>query len=151
MNFVKKAACYRQQWVLILTMIAGLAIYQPDGVKARPHQQVPTLLYFRGTGLDNAILLEWETVTEINTLGFNLLRSDSKTGPYEIINDQLIPAIGGIGGAYYDYVDDDVVNGQTYWYILIVVKNDGTHNETIPISVTAGKLIFKYIPIIRNT
>jgi hypothetical protein len=100
-----------------------------------------TLLYFRGTGQNNSVLLEWATGTEFNTAGFRLVRSSSETGQYFPL-DQIgfIPAEGdGIVGAEYEAVDDEnVVNGQTYWYELIEIELDGTENLAGPISVIAG-------------
>ncbi|MFZ0546506.1 MAG: hypothetical protein WAM60_13760, partial [Candidatus Promineifilaceae bacterium] len=108
----------RGRWLFILAFIIGLAAIWPSKVNALP-QEVITLLYFRGTGQDNAIFLEWETATEFETEGFIVKRADSQAGPYTQL-DQIgfIPAEGGgIIGAYYHALDDvNVVNGQTYWY-----------------------------------
>ncbi|MGB3715156.1 MAG: hypothetical protein WA996_12070, partial [Candidatus Promineifilaceae bacterium] len=63
-----------------------------------------TLLYFRGIGQDNGILLEWATGTEYNTAGFRLTRASDETGQYRAL-DQIgfIPAEGdGLVGAEYE-------------------------------------------------
>ena len=56
--------------------------------------------------------LVWETAAEIDTAGFNILRSESQDGPFEKINDVLIPGEGGpTQGAVYSYVDDGLQSG----------------------------------------
>jgi len=126
------------RWILFLVIITGSGIAFPNQTEARPQEAI-TLLYFIGTGQDNAILLEWATGTEFQTAGFVIDRADSENGPY---NEQIgfIPAEGsGIEGAEYEALDDvNVVNGQTYWYILVEIETDGSENESDPISVTAG-------------
>jgi hypothetical protein len=100
-----------------------------------------TLLYFRGIGQDNAVLLEWATGTEFNTAGFRLTRASDESGQYQAL-DQIgfIPAEGdGLVGADYEAIDDDnVMNGLVYWYELIEMELDGNENLAGPISVTAG-------------
>jgi hypothetical protein len=100
-----------------------------------------TLLYFRGIGQDNAILLEWATGTEFNTAGFRLTRASDETGQYQSLDHiGFIPAEGdGLVGAVYEAVDtDNVINGTIYWYELIEMELDGNENLAGPISVTAG-------------
>ena len=53
-------------------MICGLLAALTPGVKA-----AVTLLYFRATAGADAILVEWETATELDTAGFNLYRSEN--------------------------------------------------------------------------
>ena len=55
-------------------------------------------IYIHGTD----ILVEWDTASEINTLGFNIYRSDSINGERIRINDLVIPTSADplIGGNY---------------------------------------------------
>jgi len=99
-----------------------------------------TLASFTATGGDGQVLLEWETASEINNIGFNLWRSTSETGNYGQINDWLIPskALGSVVGAYYSYVDSDVINGTTYYYKLENVDAGGSSEFYGPITATPG-------------
>lgn len=128
-------------WTLLSALIIGLAAILPATVKALPQRAI-TLLYFRGTGQNNAILLEWATATEFETAGFILQRANSESGPYNNL-DQIgfIPGEGdGIIGAEYAVTDTmNIVNGQTYWYILVEIETSGAQNPTDPISVTGGE------------
>ena len=60
-----------------------------------------TLLYFRATPQnDNAILLEWETATELDTVAFNLYRSQDPASLGQLL--AVRPAQGdGLTGAAY--------------------------------------------------
>ena len=99
-----------------------------------------TLAWFTATGGDGQVLIEWETASEINNIGFNLWRSTSETGDYARLNDSLIPsqALGSVIGAYYSYTDSDVINGTTYYYKLESVDVNGHAEFYGPISATPG-------------
>lgn len=127
------------RWMLFLAIIIGLCVALPGQVRARPQRAI-TLLYFEGTGMDNAILLEWATATEFNTAGFTVHRANSNNGTY-VEQIGFIQAEGsGIEGAEYEATDNvNVVNGQTYWYKLMEIETSGAQNPSDPISVTAGE------------
>ena len=52
------------------------------------------LLSLTATGLDGEVLLEWETATEVDNLGFYLYRAESEEGPYERVNEVAVPGLG---------------------------------------------------------
>lgn len=63
--------------------------------------------------------VQWITESEIDNAGFNIYRAESADGEYEQINGALIPAEGSATErATYNFVDDDVKNGKTYYYKL---------------------------------
>ncbi len=98
------------------------------------------LASFTATGGDGQVLIEWETASEIDNIGFNLYRSTSEGGTYARINDSLIPskALGSVIGAYYCYTDSDVINGTTYYYKLEDVDVHGSSEFHGPVSATPG-------------
>jgi hypothetical protein len=66
-----------------------------------------------------SIEITWQTETEYETAGFNLLRSQSESGPYAKINERLIPASDdAAAGAGYSFRDSDVAADQLYYYQL---------------------------------
>ena len=86
------------------------------------------LLSFTAEGGKKSVVLEWETASEIDNLGFNIYRSTEENGERVKINPQLIPTNvppGSIFGSTYTFVDTgaDLKQGQlipnrTYYYWL---------------------------------
>jgi hypothetical protein len=98
------------------------------------------LARFEGWSEGRAIHIEWETVTEIDNLGFNLYRADTADGPYAKLNGELIPsqAPGSPVGAVYVWLDNGVQTGQTYYYRLEDVDIYGYTTMHGPVRVKAG-------------
>jgi hypothetical protein len=100
------------------------------------------LLYFQTVPGSESVTLVWATATEIDTAGFNILRSDSQNGPFARINDVLIPGEGGpTQGAQYSYLDEGLQDGATYWYQLEDVDVTGQsyiHDETLSVTLAQG-------------
>ncbi len=77
------------------------------------------LAYLKAVGLDGNVKIEWATDSETKNLGFYLLRSTEEQGEYTRLNQQMVPAEGSpTSGFLYEYVDENVENGTTYWYEL---------------------------------
>jgi hypothetical protein len=94
------------------------------------------LVSFTATGLDGQVLLEWNTGSEIENLGFRLYRSDAEDGTYEAITE-LIPGLGSSPqGASYSYVDSSLTNGETYYYKLEDIETSGAMEMHGPVSAT---------------
>jgi len=84
------------------------------------------LLTFTARGGDGEVVLEWETGSEQNNLGFHLYRATSDKGPYEKITASVIPGLGSSPeGARYTYRDSGVTNGVTYYYKLEDIETTG--------------------------
>jgi hypothetical protein len=105
----------------------------------------PTLIElssFTATPLNSAVLLEWETETELDNEGFNLLRSEEEDGQYVKISRNFIPSKGEAGfGAEYSYTDYDVENGVTYYYLLEDVDFYGKSTLHGPVSATPNDIV----------
>ena len=81
----------------------------------------------------------WETASEVNTAGFNLYRSDNPDGPWEKINDQLIPPSDDpVSGGKYKFVDKSAEPGKTYYYQLEEVELSGNATRFDPIKLETG-------------
>ncbi len=94
-----------------------------------------TLVSFTATPQGQAVLLQWETASEVNMLGFTVWRAGSEGGSSVPISD-LIPAEGDIVGASYQFTDTSVEMGRTYFYWLEAVEVNGTSEFHGPVSVT---------------
>jgi hypothetical protein len=67
--------------------------------------------------------VRWTTLTELDTVGFNVMRSTSADGPWEQANDLLVWAQGsGLRGADYRFPDTGLTGGITYYYYIQGVK-----------------------------
>ena len=73
-------------------------------------------------------MLDWKTANDNDTLGFNVYRASSKTGPWKQINSGLIenPQPGANAEHDYTFTDSKAVRGRTYWYRLDEVSLNGT-------------------------
>jgi hypothetical protein len=102
-----------------------------------PCPSVITLSSFTAEPGRSSVTLSWETGSEEDNEGFNLYRSESEDGEYEIINSSVIPAKGSYyGGTSYEFVDDDVRNRKKYYYILEDIDINGKTTLHGPISAT---------------
>ena len=101
-----------------------------------------TLAYLSAEGIENGILISWETVTETNNFGFNILRAESKDGEQVQINPEIIfssLAPGDPFGSSYEYLDETATPGVEYIYWLVDIPLDGTENGLHgPISAVWG-------------
>ncbi|HOU15573.1 MAG TPA: PKD domain-containing protein [Anaerolineae bacterium] len=101
-----------------------------------------TLAAFDAVAQGDAILVTWETASELDNVGFNLYRSKSPDGQYTLLNETLIPPQnpGSVIGAVYEWLDTNVQPGVTYFYKLedLDVKGVSTfHGPVSTASVTA--------------
>ncbi len=97
------------------------------------------LLNFNAIGKHKSVHLNWSTVSEINNAGFELARSEKKSGDYVIIASYLsFPSLKGQVNSNhrhdYHFTDYLVTNGITYWYKLINVDLNGKKTVYGPVS-----------------
>jgi len=115
--------------------------FQPTAVR---------LTDFHVVARGSMLLVRWETASEVDNLGFNLYRSENgQPNTYIQLNEQLIPspAPGGQGGASYEWVDQDLTLGQTYYYLLEDVNTSGQTTTHGPVP---GTLFQTYLPQIEK-
>jgi hypothetical protein len=92
---------------------------------------------FTATQEGEQVLLQWETVSEQGNAGFHLYRSTSPDSEGERLNPALIAseAPNSSEGFAYQWVDNDVEVGTTYYYWLEAVDLSGTTSRYGPASV----------------
>lgn len=89
------------------------------------------------------VIVEWETASELNTVGFNLLRSESRDGPFTQVNTELIPSTSDtLTGNQYTFEDRHTETGNTYYYILEELELTGASSQHGPIEVKAQNYAF---------
>lgn len=95
-----------------------------------------SLASFEATPHPDHIQLTWETTEESQNLGFHLYRSLDKSTVGERITRELLPSqVPGGGGAYYTFMDSEVLAGRTYYYRLESVHFAGHTLLYGPVSV----------------
>lgn len=83
------------------------------------------LLSFTATGYDGEVDIKWETNVENNHLGFNVYRSDANANNFVQLNTEIIRNLNNYGSrrGKYQFIDNDVTNGETYYYIEDIDTN----------------------------
>jgi len=64
---------------------------------------------------DETIILNFSNWDELEIAGYNLYRSETETGNFELVNSELI--------SEHTFLDSDVENSQTYYYKVKAVQN----------------------------
>lgn len=95
-----------------------------------------TLASFETTAQADHVRVLWETVSEIDNQGFNLYRAGSPAAPQTLLAFIPSQAPGSGQGASYQWLDTDVVAGETYYYWLEAIDLAGHTSLHGPVSVT---------------
>ena len=93
----------------------------------------------RGTG--GYVMISWETANEVDTVGFNVWRSQSHDGNYERINKTPIPSEGNIAqGALYEFPDTGCPAADCF-YKLEDIDSAGVSTFHEPVGVEPAQRI----------
>ena len=85
-----------------------------------------------------SIVIEWTTASELDIVGYNVLRRDADSEPLTQVNFQLILPVGDpLTGGNYVFEDINVKVGETYTYILEDVETTGEKHRHGPITQKA--------------
>jgi hypothetical protein len=90
-------------------------------------------------GSPRGVVVQWETASEVDALGFYLYRAASVDGLRTKVNSALVPAKmpGSSVGASYEFVDLETTSGLYYYWLEVVDVRGGTEQHG-PVSVLAG-------------
>lgn len=103
-----------------LLAAAFLLLAAPRGAAANV-----TLVSFRAQGDAAGVNLQWETATELDTVGFRLRRAASASGPFQVLSGSFVAARGGPAeGGSYQWRDGAAPAGQAAYYQLDSVDFD---------------------------
>jgi len=94
-----------------------------------------TMSSFTASPEIRTILVQWQTIVQTDTLGFNLYRSLYENGERELLGYIPVKIPDG-GGAEYEYLDDEVLPGKTYYYWLEAVDINGSSEVFDPVAAT---------------
>ena len=101
--------------------------YGTPGIRAGGHPLPVQLSHFRPDLTETgAVVIRWSTQSEIDNAGFNILRSQTRTGEFTRINAQLIPGGGTTAErADYTWTDTTAKPNLVYYYQIEDVSLDG--------------------------
>ena len=87
------------------------------------------LSLFRPTLEDGKVTIQWQTESELDNAGFNILRSDTRDGEFTLVNEQMIQGKGTTAQrSTYKWVDTTAKPGVVYYYQIEDVSFAGEHN-----------------------
>jgi hypothetical protein len=84
-----------------------------------------TISSFDAKWQSGKVAVNWKTATELNNVGFNILRSTSPNGTFAKVNYTPTQCLGCLTGMSYSFIDSGVTPGQTYYYRLQSVNTSG--------------------------
>jgi hypothetical protein len=93
------------------------------------------------------VILRWTTVNEAALLGFRILRRRDEADEWVPLTQSLLPAqrAGMAQGAAYEFVDENVEPGQTYFYRLEMVMAAGRADAVELIPSPSQQLFLPFI------
>jgi hypothetical protein len=119
-------------------LLASLAVGTEIG------QAAVTLVSFEVEWVGDQVRLTWETASEVDNIGFYVVRREGEAGDFERVTD-LIPSEGDIIGGFYEWIDGDIVPGTVYYYLLEDVSATGFSGYAGPVS-TAPEATATFTP-----
>jgi alpha-tubulin suppressor-like RCC1 family protein len=98
---------------------------------------------FSATAQENSVVLEWQTKTEVQNAGFNVLRKDPGSSSFNVIstytsNKSLMGLVSSASGKNYSYTDATVRTGGMYYYEIQSVAINGETKSYSPVAVAVG-------------
>jgi len=97
------------------------------------------LLDLSASSEDGSVTVTWETATEVDNIGFNVLRSTSVAGEKVRLNKLMLPTNlppGSMVGSVYEFTDPDALEtGKIYYYWLEDVDIYGITHINGPVAV----------------
>ena len=78
------------------------------------------------------VALKWQTESEPDNAGFNIWRAEG----FVKVNGSMMPALGStVSGSEYNFVDEWVLNGKRYFYLLEDIDTNGISTFHGPVDV----------------
>ena len=130
---------------VLLRQASGLPDLTVDGIRiATSWSEAPLpveLTSFSASVIGSTVKLSWQTATEINNFGFEILRQGHTSTALSVTGWERLGFVNGNGNSNspknYSFVDDNVTAG-TYSYRLKQIDNDGQFEYSKTIEVDLG-------------
>lgn len=93
-----------------------------------------TLVSFDVEWAGDRVRVTWETASEVDNIGFYVLRSEQEGGGYQRVTE-LIPSEGDLVGTAYEWIDSGAAPDKAYYYKLEDLSASGGSAFAGPVSV----------------
>ena len=94
------------------------------------------LSHFRVEWTVEGVVIKWATESELDNAGFNILRSDSESGPFQVVNATLIRGAGTTGERRtYTWTDTTARPDAVYYYQIEDVSFAGVRDRSAAVRV----------------
>ena len=112
---------------------------------------VPVILsHFRANRTESGVVLEWATQSELDNAGFNILRSETKSGRFAKVNPSLIMGAGTTSESHdYQWTDTTTKPNGAYFYRIEDVSFAGDRQQLATVRMrglvsASGKLTTRW-------
>ncbi len=111
----------------VFTTAGSYFTFGDDANNGQDNSLPVTLALFKAEASYNQVILTWKTESEVDNLGFNIYRRSETNRTWQKINSALIAGAGNSSMAHeYQFIDNNVVAGETYSYRLESVNVNGS-------------------------
>lgn len=106
---------------------ATVAVPQASPAAASPSEEPPT-----EDKLSNTI--RWTTASEVDNFGFDVYRSESEDGPFDVLTEQPLEGGGTVDEPQkYVFVDDTIDPTKDYFYFVESITMGGVRERFTPV------------------
>lgn len=94
----------------------------------------------QGEAAKTSKTIKWATASEVDNFGYDIYRGDHEEGPFERVNPEPIPGAGTTDEpTYYQYVDEGLDVGRTYYYWVESISIHGERERFTPVVKVVAK------------
>ena len=118
------------QTIALPPLVTGYEVV-PGGVLMGDKLTTEALELYRGQ--PGIVRMGWKTDSEENVLGFDIRRSKTRDGEYEVVNDKIILGAGNSSIPHrYRCYDLDVLIGEVFYYYVEEIGTDNVRAKSSP-------------------
>ncbi|MEM1179355.1 MAG: hypothetical protein AAGM22_13480 [Acidobacteriota bacterium] len=84
--------------------------------------------------------IRWTTASEVENFGFDVYRSESEDGPFDLLTEQPLEGGGTVDEPRnYEFVDDTIDPTKAYYYYVESISMDGVRERFTPVVKAKAK------------
>ncbi len=116
----------REPLLTLLRRNREIKIYHQRGGEPLP----VTLSRFKAERTANGAVINWTTESEVDNAGFNIYRSETKDGEFQVVNPTMIQGAGTTGErSEYTWTDSTAQPNTVYYYRIEDVSHAGVRKQ----------------------